>query len=197
MYGSKNADVETLSLKSTVFNAIVNVVKERGFLTQDDYYGRTSAVSSSNVKEVTAILYYKIRYLINAKNASMMEEMLPIGIKVYDDLLEEGGDPVINIDFTVKLWEDFIKGLTTNYPGNIKQVYENMKELFERKDYDTLVNKEINERLKEVIVQATLTKQNLSEKKLSTPEELEGMDQIEIISFDPISLTLFYPKGDN
>jgi hypothetical protein len=76
LFGSKNEDIETLSLKSPVVNTIITIVKERGFLSSDDFYGRTSAASTELVEELVAIMFFKIRYLVNTREPSIMEELV-------------------------------------------------------------------------------------------------------------------------
>ncbi len=197
VYGSKNANVETLSLKSPVLNAVVNLVSERGFIAQDTFYGRTSAVTSDSTEEDIAILYYRIRYLVKTKTTTVMEEIVPIGIKIFDEPIDRGGKPLVENREVEKIWNEFINGKTSNYPGTTSMVEDVMRELYSREDYEKLVHSALEKRLYNVKQHVKSVMENLKVKNLSTAEELEGMDEIVIISQDPISVTIFYPPGGN
>ena len=50
----------------------------------------------------------------------MMEELHPIGIKIFDETIDNGGNPSINSKKTGTLWNEFISGQTSNYPTKSK-----------------------------------------------------------------------------
>ena len=70
------------------------------------------------------------------------------------------------------------------------------KYLEKRKTYTELIEKAVEDRLIIVKRNARNLMKNLEEKNLTAIEELKGMDYIEIISYDPISITVFYPRRD-
>ncbi len=137
IFGAKNPEIETLSLKSPVLNGVINLVKEQGFISENrEFYGRTAAAASELVDEVLAIIYYKIRYLVKTRENSMMEGLLPIGIKIFDESINNGGNPLIGQKTTEALWNKFISGQTSNYPGLDKPVQNAMNDLFNRPDFE-------------------------------------------------------------
>ncbi|QEE14480.1 SNF2-related protein [Promethearchaeum syntrophicum] len=188
-FGAKQQDIETLSLKSPVLNSIISIVKEKGFITTHDFYGRTAAASSDLISELTAVLYYKIRYLVSTKEQSIMEELLPIGLKIYED------KPLLKREKTEKLWTQYTSGKTSDYPGIANQVKQNIKDLFDRSDFDSVIKNAIKSNLCVVVDNSRNLMKNLQAKNLVDLEDLKGMDDISIISYDPISVTLFYPGG--
>jgi len=197
VFGAKNLEIETLSLKSPVLNGVINLVKEQGFISENkDFYGRTAAASSELISEVSAIIYYKIRYLVKTRETSMMEELHPIGIKIFDETIDNGGNPLIEQKTTGTLWNKFISGQTSNYPGLDKTVQNDMKDLFTRSDFEKIIEKAVKDRLVIVKNNAKSLMKKLEEKNLAAVEELKGMDDIEKISQDPISITVFYPRRD-
>ncbi|MFX1444477.1 MAG: helicase-related protein [Promethearchaeota archaeon] len=194
IFGAKNTEIETLSLKSPVIYGVINLVKEQGFISEDkDFYGRTAAASTSLINEVSAIIYYKIRYLVKTRETSMMEELHPIGIKIFDESIDNGGNPLVEQKTTKTLWNKFISGQTSNYPGLDKTVQNDMNDLFTRPDFEKIIEKAVNDRLVIVKNNAKGLMKKLEKKNLAAIEELRGMDDIEIISYDPISITTFYP----
>nr|MDO8113470.1 DEAD/DEAH box helicase [Candidatus Sigynarchaeota archaeon] len=195
IFGSRNSQVETLSLKSPVLNVMIDLVKERGFLSVDEFYGRTAAAATALVEETVAIIYFKIRYLVNTKDSSLMEELLPIGFKVFDEAESKGGKPVLPKPKTDQLWKEFISGSTGNYPGSAKQVQDDLGFLLRRTDLANAVDKAFADRLIAVKNESKALKKKLLDKSLATEQDLAGMDDISIISKDPISITMFYPKG--
>ncbi len=56
-----------------------------------------------------------------------------------------------------------------------------------------IVKKAVKDRLAIVKDNAKSLMKKLDEKNLAAVEELKGMDDIEVISQDPISITIFYP----
>ncbi len=195
IFGAKNPEIETLSLKSSVLNGVINLVKEQGFISENkDFYGRTAAASSELVSQVSAIIYYKIRYLVKTRETSMMEELFPIGIKIFDELIDNEGNPLIEQKTTETLWNKFINGQTSNYPGLDKTVQNDMNDLLIRSDYEIIIEKAVNDRSEIVKRNAKNLKKKLEEKNLAAVGELKGMDDIEVISHDPISITIFYPR---
>lgn len=196
IFGAKNTDIETLSLKSPIINAVISLVKERGFISDDkNFYGRSAAASTELVDEVVAIIHYKIRYLVKTREKSMMEELVPIGVRIFEDPIDKGKNPLIKLDKIEKIWKHFISGKTLNYPGLDQTVKNGMKELFKRTDFEKIIKSAINKRLVMVKQNANNLMKKLKEKNLAAAEELEGMNDISIISYDPISITVFYPGG--
>ena len=146
------------------------------------------------MKEVSAIVYYKIRYLVKTRETSMMEELHPIGIKIFDESIDDGGNPLIEQKTTETLWNKFISGQTSNYPGLEKNVQNDMNYLFIRPDFEKIIENAVKDRLVIVKNNAKNLMKKLEEKNLAAVEELKGMDDIEVISHDPISITVFYPR---
>jgi hypothetical protein len=194
-FGSKEKNVETLSLKSILLQTIINLIKERGFLAEDTFYGRTTALSSSSVQEVTAIIQYKIRYIMNTIDKAMMEEIIPIGYRIFDNAIEKGGRPLLEPQNVSNLWEEFIKGKMNNHNRSLAKITSDMQELHQRSDFVSITNIALENR------KQMLQKDNakiISEFKKSTPafaHTFEGMDKLSIISQEPLSILLIYPGG--
>ena len=94
---------------------------------------------------------------------------------------------------TEALWKKFISGQTSNYPGLEKTVQNDMDDLFTRPDFEKIIENAVKNRLVIVKNNAKSLMKKLKEKNLAAVEELKGMDDIEIISKDPISITVMYP----
>ncbi|KKL45027.1 hypothetical protein LCGC14_2359800, partial [marine sediment metagenome] len=59
---------------------------------------------------------------------------------------------------------------------------------------EIIIKKAVNDRSEIVKRNAKNLKKKLEEKNLAAVGELKGMDDIEVISHDPISITIFYPR---
>ncbi len=69
-----------------------------------------------------------------------------------------------------------------------------MNDLFTRSDFKKIIEKAVKDRLVIVKHNAKSLMKKLKDKNLAAIEELKGMDDIEVISQDPISITVFYPR---
>lgn len=173
-------DVEGVSLKSPLIAGLVEKVKNEAFSVDNKFYGRTSAFLSDEVSKVSVIFIIKIRYIVNTKEKSLMEEIATVGLDLFSK-------KELDHKLVEKIWNSEMKN--HNKPDvyvkkHLKKAIEipNLEDIFERKG---------QHQLKSLIDERNQMMENLKIQGITT--DLEGLNDIEVVGTDLLTVTIIYP----
>ena len=159
---------------------LIEKVKNEAFIEDHQFYGRTAAFSSNLVSDVSVIYNFKIRYVINTEPKSITEEIVVLGIEIFSgNVIEES--KMIQIT----------KGKTDNHGKPEVLLKKHLQKALEFPDLDREIEKIKTERLESLIVERTALIKKLREQGLST--DLEGINKIDVVGTDLLTITLVYP----
>jgi hypothetical protein len=83
----EDPDLTLLDVGHPLVRRLLEEVKQNAF-RKVEHYGRTAYLVTPDVQEVTALFHLLIRYLVNTRPTSIVEELLPVAVPVY------GGEPL-------------------------------------------------------------------------------------------------------
>ncbi|MHA1684755.1 MAG: helicase-related protein [Promethearchaeota archaeon] len=177
---SSRSNVEGITLKNDLISGLIEKVKNEAFSEMNDFYGRTAAIASPLVNEVVAILNIKIRYVVNTKQKTLMEEITTIGI----DLINGRRIDQETID---KLWNSRWE----NHGKPIVLLKKQLKKIIELQNLEQVQIDVAKERLEFLIKERQDLRMKLE--KQGVAADLEGIDDIEVVGRDLLTVTLVYP----
>ncbi|MHA1251088.1 MAG: helicase-related protein [Candidatus Helarchaeota archaeon] len=177
---SNRSDIEAVSLKNPLISGLIEKVKNEAFSSDSAFYGRTAAYISSEVSEVSAIYFIKIRYVVNTKIPSIMEEITSLGISLFD------GKRLDN-EFVNKIWNS--EKRNHNKPDIILK--RHLKKALELPNLKQLFNEIGQERLNIIIDERKKMIERLKNQGITS--DLDGIDRINIVGIDLLTVTLVYP----
>ena len=181
---AKNSDIEGINLKNSLVSGLIDKVKNEAFSERHDFYGRTAAVSSSEITDVTVIFNVKIRYVVNTEPKSLMEEIAQMGIELF---IPE----VILTDADLdKLW----RSRWENHGKSNKYIQKHLKRALELDILDKLLVELGEKRLKTIVKERRKMIKNLKEQGVAA--DMEGIDDIEVVGVDMLTLTIIYPLSE-
>ncbi|MHA1426724.1 MAG: helicase-related protein [Candidatus Helarchaeota archaeon] len=173
-------DVEGVSLKNPLIAGLVEKVKNEAFSVENKFYGRTAAFLSDEVSTVAAIFFIKIRYLVNTREKSLMEEIATIGLDLFSGK---------ELDSTLveSIWSSEMNN--PNKPD--AYVKKHLKKALEIPDLEELFKRKSQERLKNLIDERNQMVETLKQQGITT--DLEGINDIDIVGTDLLTITIIYP----
>jgi len=179
--GVADPSLYVMDLGSSVVSGLLDQVLIMSYMPEAESYGRTAAVGSDRVRCVTAVFHIRMRYLVNTKPKSIIEEIVPIGLEPFSErVLDRGeGDTLVASDFQAhgQSREDIVEALgeALMHP----RLMSSIKEAAER-NCDRLV--EARKSIREGLEKDGLTK------------GLGGFDEVSCASQDILTITLYYPR---
>ncbi len=179
---AKNSEIEGINLKNALVSRLIEKVKNEAFSERHDFYGRTAAFSSSEITDVSVILNVKIRYVVNTEPKSLMEEIARIGFELFNPEIE------LSEEIIKKIWDSE----WDNHDKNEKYIQKHLKKALDLQMIKDLLEKLGQERLKIIIKERRDMIENLKEQGVAT--DLEGIDDIEVVGVDLLTMTIVYPK---
>ncbi|MHA1150726.1 MAG: helicase-related protein [Promethearchaeota archaeon] len=174
-------DIEAVNLKNPLVAGLVEKIKNEAFSIENEFYGRTTAIVSAHASKVLVIVHLKIRYVINTEPKTLMEEIIQLGIDLFDK------SPADN-DLISKIW-------TSDWDNPTKmdvELKKHLKKALELSNLEELINEAANHRMEELIEERRDMIKNLNEQGIAT--DLEGIDDIQIVGTDLVAITLVYPE---
>ncbi|GAH85522.1 unnamed protein product, partial [marine sediment metagenome] len=175
---AKNSDIEGINLKNSLVSGLIEKVKNEAFSERHDFYGRTAAVSSSEITDVSVIFNVKIRYVVNTEPKSLMEEIAQMGIELFNPEVK-----LTEADAN-KLWHSRWK----NHEKSEKYVQKHLKRALEPYHLDKLLVELGEKRLKIIVKERRNMIKNLKEQGVAA--DMEGIDDIEVVGVDLLTLTI-------
>ena len=183
---ARNPGLHVLDLQSPIVSKLVSKIAEKVFILDSGLYGRTSAVSSSEVRSPTAVYHVRLRFVAKTNPITMIEELVRVGLEIW-------GDEKMGMKAALKLWK-----------STVRQHGRTSEELVEALD-DALHHVSLFPAMLDV---GEAKKQELQSERKRLMDRLRkdglsmglsGMDEIEFSSMDLVGVTLFfpYPAGGN
>lgn len=85
-----NPDATLLDVGHPLVRRLIEEVKQHAFRSErtgdtNRHYGRAAALVTPDVTQVTALIHILARYVVNTAPTSIIEELLPVGVRVYSE----------------------------------------------------------------------------------------------------------------
>ena len=179
-----NSKVDMLDIGHPVIQNLIKKVKEDTF-NEPDNYGRNSIVASETVDKPTAIYYYLIRYVAHTiPYASILEEILPIGIEIYENR---------------EINEIEIEKISNSKLVPIKMTLTEKKDEIQTSLECDILNEAINNKIETRRLEIQTSRSEIKidfEKTVSKTAKrwLKGFDEIEIGSIDLLCVIVYEPE---
>ncbi len=173
-----------LDLGHPLVQRLVDVVKTSAFRESGERYGRTASLITKAAKETTALLHLLARYVVGTTPLSIVEELIPVAFPVYS----AGG----------ALPEAQTEALLTAKPEARRkpddEVSEDLTTALQRPALAELLQQAVEARRLALVAdrRAMLGRDQARE---GAPQRrwLEGIDQLEVASYDVLTASIFYP----
>jgi SNF2 family DNA or RNA helicase len=175
-----DTDVDIIDLGHPLVRNLIELVKESTF-TSSDYYGRTASIKTSAAQRTTAVYSILARYAAHTSPASVMEELLHVG-------LEHGSGNVLS-DTEVHLLLDSQPIPDSRSEWEVK---EDLNSALSRANLDNIIRQRASDRCNELMEERRAIKKSLEEKG-GEKEWLAGIDQLSVASVDLLCVTIYYP----
>ncbi|KKK74018.1 hypothetical protein LCGC14_2887970, partial [marine sediment metagenome] len=173
-------DVEGINLKNPLVSGLVEKVKNEAFSEDNEFYGRTAAFLSSETKIVSVIFYVKIRYVVHTEPKSLMEEITPLGVDLFNSTR-------LDNDLVDKIWNSE----WDNHSKNLVELKKHLNRALNIDNLESMFNDLAQERLKIIINERKEMVNNLAKQGIST--DLEGIENIDVVGVDLLTISLVYP----
>ncbi|MHA1427710.1 MAG: hypothetical protein ACTSQI_17150, partial [Candidatus Helarchaeota archaeon] len=173
-------DVEGISLKNALIAGLVEKIKNEAFSVENQFYGRTAAFLSEVASKVSVIFFIKIRYLVNTKEKSLMEEITRVGLDLFS------GEVLDEADIE-KIWNADMQ----NHGKPDSHVKKHLNKALEISNLEELFRQKSQERLSELIQKRNQMIDDL--KKQGITNDLEGINDIDVVGIDLLTVTIIYP----
>ena len=177
---TSNHEVEAINLKNPLISGLVEKVKNEAFSVENEFYGRTTAFLSDEASKVYAIFHTKIRYVVNTEPKTLMEEITPLGLDLFSGTRLD--DNIIN-----RIWNSEWK----NHNKKDIELKKHLKRGLENPNLSQFLNELKQERLEFVVQERKTIIENL--KKQGIAADLDGIQDIEVVGVDLLTITLIYP----
>ncbi len=173
-------DIEAVNLKNPLISGLVEKVKNEAFAVDNEFYGRTAAFLSKEASKALAVFHIKIRYLVNTEPKGLMEEITRIGIDLFSG-------EVLSTEIIESIW----KADWENHSKKDIELKKHLNKALAIHNFDKLLNSFAKERLEKIIDERKEMIANLKNQGITT--DLQGIDEIEKVGIDLLTITLIYP----
>jgi len=175
---SKSSRAQLIDLGHPLVRQLIERLKSSAF-DDTDRYERTAYITTRQAKEVTAAYHLLVRYTVDSKPMTILEEIVPIGRTVYGQknvekvtlqaLLSSTPEGIAQNDLTVK--------------DTLKRALEGIS--------DASFKDDIEKRRQEISLERKRFKDKFE--KEGAGEWVKGIDKINIASMDLLTVTLYFP----
>ncbi|MHA1842719.1 MAG: helicase-related protein [Promethearchaeota archaeon] len=177
---SSRNDVEGINLKNPLVSGLVEKIKNEAFSSDNEFYGRTAAYLSPIVSQVSVIYFIKIRYVVNTRKKSLMEEIVSLGLDLFSgERLDD--------DLVQKIWNSEMH----NHDKPDLVIKKHLSKALNIPNLDDLFSELSNERLSSIIQERRKMISDLNKQGITT--DLFGIDNIDVAGIDLLTLTIIYP----
>ncbi len=185
-------DVTLLDVGHPLVRRLIEEVKQNAFRLEPAagasaplHYGRTAYLVTPDVDRVSALLHVLARYVVNTDPTSIIEELLPVAVPVYDL------DPAAITGDSVEPLLDAKASDQTRAQGEVREVLTDALGLPE---LDDLLATAVEERRQDLIAERQRMREQMEQQKDAQPAEwLEGIDDLAPGSFDLLTVTVLFP----
>jgi len=177
-------DVTLLDVGHPLVRRLIEEVKQRTFRGEDgQHYGRTAYAATPDVEEVTALFHLLVRYVVNTKPASIVEELLPVAVPVY------GGDP-LPPEATHRLLDaQPISKIRTE-----AEVRETLTDALAIEGLGQFLKDAVEARRGKLVVERRSMREQMDQwGKVQTAKWLQGIDDLLPGSLDMLTVMILYP----
>ncbi len=173
-------DIEAVNLKNPLISGLVEKVKNEAFSVDNEFYGRTAAFLSNQCSKVSAVFHVKIRYLVNTEPKGLMEEVAKLGIDLFKG-------EVLSNEIVESVWKSDWK----NHDKKDIELKKHLKKALETPNLEKLLKSLAEEQLEKIITERKEMITNLKKQGIAT--DLQGIEDIEVVGTDLLTITLIYP----
>ena len=177
----ENPGTEQLNISHPVVKRLLEFIKNAIFDERSEDYGRTAAITTPDVAKLTALYHFLVRFTVNTKPASVIEEIIPVACNLIDkDSLSQ---------------EDISKLLKSQPVPNHRSKEDLLRHLEMALDsdaYSSAFKATVDMHLEGIKKERSSLKERLL---MDDVEQswLEGIDSVEMASSDIISVRLYEP----
>jgi len=176
--GLDQDDLDVIVLGHPLVRNLIEILKDISY-TSPDSYGRTACIKTDGVNRMTCVYHYLVRYSVETKPASIIEELLTFGFAGNDVLSADQ----VNIIREARSLHDprSMEERSSDLEAALSHPYlaETIKQVSEAR-----VDKLSQEREK--------ARQLLADQGAN--EAVEGIAKISIASIDMLAVTVYYPE---
>jgi len=182
-------DVTLLDVGHPLVRRLIEEVKQSGFVGKAEaaaqHYGRTAYVVTPDVDEVTALFHLLARYVVNTEPTSIVEELLPVSMPVYND-----PPTVVSGQQVTQLLEAQPSPETRTEA----EVQEALADALAIGELDALLESAVETRRQELVTERTQMREQMEQREgAQVAEWLRGIDDLSPGSFDLLTMTILFP----
>jgi len=147
--------------------------------------GRTAYVVTLDVEEVTALVHLLARYVVNTQPSSIVEELLPVAVPVYESPPSAaGGQQVARL----------LDARPSSQTRTEAEVQETLADALAIEGLDELLEAAVEARRRELVAERRRMRDQMQAVEGSQPAEwLEGIDDLSPGSFDLLTVAVLFP----
>jgi superfamily II DNA or RNA helicase len=180
-------DLTLLDVGHPLVRRLIEEVKQNAFRVEGNRqgfpYGRTAAIVTRDVAEVTALFHLLARYVVNTQPASIVEELLPVAIPVY------GGGP-LDAELTARL----LHASSSPETRAEAEVKETLADALAIDGLERLLAEAVEHRRQQLVAERRSMREQMEGREgVQTAEWLRGIDDLAPGSFDLLTVTVYYP----
>ncbi len=179
--GLADPDVTVLDLGHPLVRRLVEEVKQDAF-RPGDHYGRTAAMVTPAVSEVTAVYHLLVRYVVNTSPLSLLEELLPVALPVY------GGPPLAR-EAVARLLE----ARPCPETRTEAEVREALAEALGSPELEPALTAAVEARRQTLAAERRTIRQRAEASGREAAAWLNGLDELTPGSYDLLTVTILYP----
>jgi hypothetical protein len=177
--GLQDLELEVIDLAHPFVNRFIEKVKYTMYVKTESS-GRIAGVYTNSVDNVTAIVTVLVRYMVETDPPSVMEDIAPVVIDVYNNKM---------------LDDKYIEQIESpKISGNVDKetIKEAIDELYNRCELNDFINKAIDNNMNYLMQKRKRMKSNFNS-GINQVRYLDGFENITVASKDILTITLFYP----
>jgi hypothetical protein len=178
----EDPDLTLLDVGHPLVRRLIEEVKQSAF-RDTEHYGRTAAIVTPDVDEVTALFHLLARYVVNTQPNSIVEELLPVAIPIY-------GNGPLDAEATRQL----LSVTPTANSLTEAEVKETLADALAVEDLERLLAEAVEVRRNELMNERRSMREQMEKREgAQVAEWLQGIDDLSPGSFDTLTVTAYYP----
>jgi hypothetical protein len=180
MVGQDDLSTDVLDLAHPLVRRLVDLVRDEGLGAMDEaQVGRVCGYASPHTSEVTVLIHVLARYVTESDPPVMLEELIPVGIRIFSD-------PLVLLD------PDVAEQLAGPDRGlgslDHSDIVEYATEALRLADLDILIGSALRRRADELVARGQLIEEAAS-------SWAAGMGDLSLASKDILTLAVVEPVG--
>jgi hypothetical protein len=175
-----------LDLGHPLVRRLLDVVKDGAFRERGDHYGRTAALVTPDVSQVTALLHILARYAAGTTPPTIIEEVVPVAFPVYAST-----PAALDREET----EALARARPSPHLHPEDQISEALRDALHAPDLEAMVRAAVEARRRELADdrRAMLTRETAQEAAVQR-RWLAGIADLSVASFDVLTATVYFPE---